>query len=104
MQTTANSASLRNFASIIAQPGRPAKGILAYLALGHSARPRYVTGEYLECRAKWRIPNPPSGAYRRGVRLVYCNEVNARAGKHIMADHAIHLVEHAQNVITALGG
>ena len=34
----------------------------------------------------------------------FINEVNAQAGKHIVADHAGHLVEHARNVITALGG
>jgi hypothetical protein len=34
----------------------------------------------------------------------FTNEVNAQAGKHIVADHAPHLVEHARNVITALGG
>ena len=34
----------------------------------------------------------------------FINEVNAQAGKHIVADHAIHLVDHAGNVITALGG
>lgn len=33
----------------------------------------------------------------------FIKEVNAQAGKHIAADHAGHLVEHAQNVITALG-
>ena len=31
-------------------------------------------------------------------------DANAQAGKGIQADHAVHLVEHAQNVITALGG
>ena len=34
----------------------------------------------------------------------FTNEVNAQAGKHIVAEHAIHLVQHAQKVITALGG
>jgi hypothetical protein len=34
----------------------------------------------------------------------FINEVNAQAGKHIVAEHAGHLAEHAQNVITALGG
>ena len=34
----------------------------------------------------------------------FTNEVNAQAGKHIAADHAGHLVEHAQKVIAALGG
>jgi competence protein ComGC len=34
----------------------------------------------------------------------FINEVHAQAGKHIVADHAPHLAEHAQNVITALGG
>jgi hypothetical protein len=34
----------------------------------------------------------------------FVNEVNAQAGKHIAAEHAGHLVEHAQNVISALGG
>jgi hypothetical protein len=34
----------------------------------------------------------------------FTNEVNAQAGKHIVADHAVHLVEHVQMVITALGG
>ncbi len=32
------------------------------------------------------------------------NEINAQAGKSIAAEHAGHLVEHAQNVIEALGG
>jgi len=32
------------------------------------------------------------------------NEVNAQAGKSIEGEHASHLVEHAQNVIAALGG
>ena len=34
----------------------------------------------------------------------FINEVHAQAGKHIVADHAPHLVEHARNVIKALGG
>ena len=34
----------------------------------------------------------------------FIDEVNAQAGKLIVADHAIHLVEHAGNVIKALGG
>jgi len=34
----------------------------------------------------------------------FVNQLNAQAGKHIVADHAIHLVDHARNVITALGG
>ena len=34
----------------------------------------------------------------------FVNEVNAQDGKLIVADHAIHLVEHAQMVIAALGG
>ena len=34
----------------------------------------------------------------------FINEVNAQAGKAILAEHAGHLVEHSQNVITALGG
>jgi competence protein ComGC len=34
----------------------------------------------------------------------FINEVNAQAGKHIVTEHAIHLVGHARNVITALGG
>jgi hypothetical protein len=34
----------------------------------------------------------------------FINEVNAQAGKHIVAEHAPHLVEHAQNVIASLGG
>jgi len=40
------------------------------------------------------------------IRLLYAfiNEVNAQAGKSIGADHAAHLVEHAQNVIAGLTG
>jgi hypothetical protein len=34
----------------------------------------------------------------------FTDEVNAQAGTHIAAEHAGHLVEHAQKVITALGG
>ena len=34
----------------------------------------------------------------------FTNEVNAQTGKHIVAEHAGHLVEHARKVITALGG
>jgi len=34
----------------------------------------------------------------------FVNEVNAQAGKHIAADHAGMLMNHAQQVITALGG
>lgn len=34
----------------------------------------------------------------------FINEVNAQAGKFITAEHAGHLVDHAQNVINALGG
>jgi competence protein ComGC len=34
----------------------------------------------------------------------FIREVNAQAGKSIAAEHAGHLVEHARNVITALGG
>ncbi len=34
----------------------------------------------------------------------FTKEVNAQTGKHIAAEHAGHLVEHAQKVITALGG
>ena len=34
----------------------------------------------------------------------FINEVNAQAGKSIAAEHAGHLVDHAQNVIKALGG
>jgi hypothetical protein len=34
----------------------------------------------------------------------FTNEVNAQAGKHVVAEHAIHLVDHARNVIEALGG
>jgi len=34
----------------------------------------------------------------------FIKEVNAQAGKHIEIEHAGHLVDHAQNVITALGG
>ena len=34
----------------------------------------------------------------------FINEVNAQAGKSIEAEHASHLVEHARNVIAALGG
>jgi hypothetical protein len=33
----------------------------------------------------------------------FINEVNAQSGKHIAADHAGMLVEHAKNVIAALG-
>jgi len=40
------------------------------------------------------------------IRLLYSfiQEVNAQAGKSIAAEHAGHLVDHAQNVIKALGG
>jgi hypothetical protein len=34
----------------------------------------------------------------------FINEVNAQSGKHIAADHAGMLVEHANKVIAALGG
>jgi hypothetical protein len=34
----------------------------------------------------------------------FINEANAQAGKAILAEHARHLVEHARNVIAALGG
>jgi uncharacterized protein (DUF362 family) len=34
----------------------------------------------------------------------FVDEVNAQAGKHIVAEHAAHLVQHAQTVIKALGG
>ena len=34
----------------------------------------------------------------------FTNEVNAQGGKHIAADHAGHLVEHARKVIRALDG
>jgi len=34
----------------------------------------------------------------------FINEVQAQAGKHIHADHAMHMIEHAQRVIVALGG
>jgi hypothetical protein len=34
----------------------------------------------------------------------FINEVNAQAGKSIATEHAAHLMEHAQNVIAALGG
>ena len=34
----------------------------------------------------------------------FVNEVNAQTGKHIQAEHADHLVMHANNVIAALGG
>lgn len=34
----------------------------------------------------------------------FVNEVNAQAGKHIDAEHALHLVEHAGKVIAGLGG
>jgi len=40
------------------------------------------------------------------IRLLrsFIQEVNAQAGKSIAAEHAGHLVEHAQNVIKALAG
>jgi hypothetical protein len=34
----------------------------------------------------------------------FINEVNAQSGKHIASDHTGMLVEHAKNVIAALGG
>ena len=34
----------------------------------------------------------------------FTNEVNAQAGKHNMADHVVHLLEHAQQVSRALSG
>lgn len=34
----------------------------------------------------------------------FINEVQAQMGKHIHADHAMHMIEHAQRVIAALGG
>jgi len=34
----------------------------------------------------------------------FINEVNAQSGKGIQADHAAHLVMHAEKVIAALGG
>jgi hypothetical protein len=34
----------------------------------------------------------------------FINEVQAQAGKHIHAEHAMHMIEHAQQVIVALGG
>lgn len=34
----------------------------------------------------------------------FVNQVNAQAGKHIDAEHAAHLVGHAQKVIAGLGG
>lgn len=34
----------------------------------------------------------------------FINEVQAQAGKHIHAEHAMHLIEHARRVIAALGG
>ena len=34
----------------------------------------------------------------------FIREVEAQAGKHIVAEHAQHLVEHAELVIQALGG
>lgn len=38
------------------------------------------------------------------ILQAFINEVNAQAGIHIDADHAGHLVAHAENVITALAG
>ena len=34
----------------------------------------------------------------------FVNEVNAQSGRHIDAEHAGHLVMHAENVIAAVGG
>ena len=34
----------------------------------------------------------------------FINEVLAQAGKHIHAEHALHMIEHTQRIITALGG
>ncbi len=34
----------------------------------------------------------------------FINEVNAQSGQHIVADHAAHMVMHAQMVVMALGG
>lgn len=46
------------------------------------------------------------GQPQAAIKLLnsFIREVNAQAGKSIEAEHAGHLVEHAQNVITALGG
>jgi hypothetical protein len=46
------------------------------------------------------------GQTKVAIKLLnsFVSEVNAQAGKSIQSEHAGHLVEHAQNVITALGG
>ena len=74
------------------------------LEQGHIDNPGIAKGLLAKVDAAQAAFDRGQAAVAMHTLQAFIQEVNAQAGKHIITEHAGHLVEHAQMVVKALGG
>jgi len=80
------------------------------LCVSHAVSDGHITNQGI-AKSLFAKLDAAQAAVNRGQAAVavnnlhsFINEIQAQAGKHIHAEHAMHMVEHAQRVIAALKG